>query len=604
MISFLRQAESLLATAANNRHRVLITFSGEQQWAEQQATDLLDQQQTTPLWVSDSLEKRPEAIDFNSSRRWLGREVDALVFDAHSGFDPNIFALLCGTVKAGGALILLTPALERWDLHADPVNNRCSIWGQSVQRSRYLARLSLRIPDTSQLLVQQGKEPRCVKLLKNESTPSSFNEQKKLVHQLADQFENAPVQLAIISGDRGRGKSAALGQLAAEFARRGAHRLLVSAPRKAAVDVLLVHARNHWPDDAPKLETCLNFVSPDSLSLEPQACDVLLVDEMGGIHLGLLTKLLAQYPRLIMAGTVHGYEGAGRGFHTRLRNHVVDHYPHGYWSNLQQPIRWASDDPLERSCNDLLMLNAESKAIDTDCAAFDWLDRNSLAIDEPLLRQIYGLLATAHYRTRPLDLRQMLDGPNLRLAVLRREETVLAACLVAQEGPINDDELIAEIMAGRRRPSGHLLPQLLLQKRQIPLAATGTFWRVVRIAVQPECQNQGFGSELLQHLQREARAAGINFIGSIFAADGRVIRFWTRAEYHPVLLGDNCEATSGSYALTVLKPLTSAADFIFASAKDCWTKYPNKDLKKSHPALSAELRTVIKQSQRTDTIPE
>jgi len=260
-----------------------------------------------------------------------------------------------------------------------------------------------------------------------------------------------------------------------------------------------------------------------------------------------------------------------------------------------------SIDALEASYNALLMLDAEpEQAIDAKNQEFSWLDRDKLADDEGLLRQVYGLLANAHYRTRPLDLRQLLDGPNIRIATVRAGQAVLAACLIADEGPLTDSALNAEIIAGRRRPSGHLLPQILMQRLHLSDAATQRYWRIIRIAVQPELQQQTIGSELLRSIEDSARAEGVDSIGSTFAVDLPVLQFWQRAGYRAVLLGDNCEATSGSYALTILRPLTDRSVMLLQQAKTVWETVGSADLSNSHPALSDKLREQVELALQQD----
>ncbi|MGB0867857.1 MAG: tRNA(Met) cytidine acetyltransferase TmcA domain-containing protein, partial [Granulosicoccaceae bacterium] len=424
MHSFFYNASELLQQAEENRHRLLVTVSGEYQWAEKTTEQLLNLWHADALWVSDKTLDNRHCIDFNTSRRWLGRELNYLVFDAHSSFDPNVFSLLCGTVKAGGALLLLTPPLRHWQYHPDPVNKRCSVWNAEVLRSRYLDRLSRLIPAHSQLLLQQsGKHARRT----NSSELSESNgdrEQQNVVQAIAQDFKNSTrPQLHVISGDRGRGKSSALGRLAARLIEGGAQRVLLTAPRKAAVDLVLKHAELDTVDQK-SLREKLVFVAPDRLVLEPLPCDVLLVDEMGGIHLGLLKRLLQHYTNTVLAGTVHGYEGAGRGFHTRFKKMLDQRYSHCQWHRLEHPMRWGPSDPLEHSSNALMMLDAEAPTPAQGETTVHFLNRDQLSLDEPLLRQIHGLLAAAHYRTRPLDLRQMLDGPNIQIAVSKIADTV------------------------------------------------------------------------------------------------------------------------------------------------------------------------------------
>ena len=594
MQKLLNEAREQLHLATQNRHRLLITLAGEQAWAEALAEKLLSHLELETLWVSNSPVHRQDCVNQNTSRRWLGREVDSLVFDAHSGFDPNVFSLLCGAVRAGGALILMAPTLNNWKHHPDPVNKRCSVWGADVESSRYLHRLASLTPASSQLLLQQSEDLACNPLKLKTPLALASNEQAGIVENIADKLTTtSSPALDIISGDRGRGKSAALGRLAAELVRRGIRNIVITAPRKAAVDVLMQHAEQHWPTDAPAIDQCVSFAPPDLLALEPQPCDVLFVDEMGAIHLGLLQRLFATYPRIVMAGTVHGYEGAGRGFHTRLRRHIGLCFPHNAWHQLNQPMRWAADDPLESACNTLMLLDAEPDPAPEGDPAFRFLDRDQLAADESLLRQVHGLLASAHYRTRPLDLRQMLDGPNIRIAVAQVGDTIVAACLIAVEGPMTDNDLNKNIVDGKRRPAGHLLPQLLMQRLHLLAAASLHYWRIVRIAVHPARQHQGIGSEFISTLEQQARAEGVDCLGSLFAVDLAVLKFWQRADFQAVALGDNCEATSGSYALTMLKPLNERAAALAVDAAKTWNSQCNGKLAESHPALAVDLREAL-----------
>ena len=85
------------------------------------------------------------------------------------------------------------------------------------------------------------------------------------------------------------------------------------------------------------------------------------------------------------------------------------------------------------------------------------------------LRDLFGLLVLAHYRTTPFDLRQLLDGPNLDLFVLRYRGRILATALVAREGGF-DTQMAHAIWSGDRRPRGHLLAQSLARILDVPFA--------------------------------------------------------------------------------------------------------------------------------------
>jgi tRNA(Met) cytidine acetyltransferase len=204
--------------------------------------------------------------------------------------------------------------------------------------------------------------------------------------------------------------------------------------------------------------------------------------------------MLVQHGRIVFATTVHGYEGTGRGFEVRFRA-VLDRITPGWRAlRLSTPIRWAEDDPLERLIAQALLLDAEpapdepsrrnQRPMRSRRNCFEALDRDRLAADEPLLRQVFGLLVLGHYQTRPADLRHLLDGPNMGVSILRSGDTLLATALTAREGALPED-LLAPIFEGRRRPRGHLLPQTLSAHAGLFDAPRLGFMRIVRIACTP-----------------------------------------------------------------------------------------------------------------------
>ncbi|RUA21910.1 GNAT family N-acetyltransferase [Billgrantia gudaonensis] len=86
--------------------------------------------------------------------------------------------------------------------------------------------------------------------------------------------------------------------------------------------------------------------------------------------------------------------------------------------------------------------------------------RAVLAGDEPRLREVFGPLVQAHYRTAPDDPRRLLDAPALHLATLNAGKSPQAVAVYADEGGF-DAELAERVACGERRPRGHLLAQSL-----------------------------------------------------------------------------------------------------------------------------------------------
>ncbi|RRQ22404.1 GNAT family N-acetyltransferase [Thiohalobacter thiocyanaticus] len=355
----------------------------------------------------------------------------------------------------------------------------------------------------------------------------------------------------VLSAPRGRGKSAALGMAAAGLPDI---RILVTAPRCDNCEALLRHARAQGAA-APR------FVPPDELLRRQPPADLLLIDEAAAIPLPLLERLVQGWPRVALATTVQGYEGTGRGFELKFFPRLDRITPGWRLLRLHDPVRWAADDPLERWLGRALLLDADLlpparlPAREAEAAVYARLDRDALLANEPELRQLFGLLVSAHYRTRPSDLRQLLDAPGLEIHVLRQGDSLLAAALTVPEGPLPAD-LIPAIFSGRRRLRGHLVAQSLVAHVGCEAAGRLRGRRIMRIAVHPRRQCRGLGSRLLRELEADARhRGGVDWLGASFGLDSLLLSFWRANGYVPLRLGLKREASSGLHAALLLKAL-------------------------------------------------
>lgn len=545
----------------------------------QQLVDALPLPDT--CWFSDAAPPVAGALQGAASLGLLGREVGALVFDAWAGFDPDAFGALTGCIRAGGLLVLITPRLSEWPAYADPQHARITVAPYSGEQisGRFLQRLARLIDaDSSILLCAEGKVARLPQQLSPEPSlppgdlpqaPCKTLDQQRAVAALVKVATGHRRRPVVLISDRGRGKSAAFGIAAAQLVRQGRQRLLLTAPRMDAVAAVLEQAERVLPGSRSRIR----FVAPDELVRHPLDADLLMVDEAAGIPAPLLERLLTRYSRIAFATTVHGYEGTGRGFSLRF-SHTLDRLSNS-WKTLQltTPIRWAADDPLERLVFRLLALDAEP-ADSRLFAGFEQpddfelrrLERDELVEDERSLSELFGLLVQAHYRTRPLDLRHLLDGPNLSVYVLCAAGHIAATALVAAEGGLDADSAQA-ILEGRARPHGHMLPETLAVHqglREAPLLRCG---RVMRIAVHPALQRRGLGSRLIRNIRAELQAAGCDYVGTSFGATPELLDFWLRLEWQPVRLSIQRGASSGSHSAVFLRPLSAAGLALLGQAR-------------------------------------
>ncbi len=661
-------ASELHTQVARNGQRRLLLLEGDARWGRAAAHAIIEAfGDQHPQWIGGDGE--PGALPPSKAAALLGGECGLLIIDAHGGFDADALGAAAGTLRGGGLLLLLAPTLDAWPAMTDPETERIAVYpyGAADVGGRFIARLG-RLLAASPAVVRcaadaLGRDPPAPPGLfpepRPESAPKSGPESSGQSTTVWHRKPNAPRPLSspptkpatadqeraieavhkvaagrarrplVLSSDRGRGKSAALGIAAGQLLADPARRIIVTAPRRAAAESVFRHAEAVDPDAAHRLR----FVAPDALLADRPPADLLLVDEAAGIPAPLLERMLRLYGRIVFATTVHGYEGTGRGFDVRFRG-VLDRITPGWRAlRLLTPIRWAADDPLEQFIDDALLLNAEpapdelvrrlpetfipddagmafafkegwrehSKLCDrqpdteggrqdksggmkvdrnrltarmqqspnlagADELLVEQLDRDQLASDEALLRQVFGLLVLGHYQTRPADLRHLLDGPNMQVSVLRGGDCVLATALTAHEGRLPED-LLTPIYDGQRRPRGHLLPQTLSAHAGLFDAPRLGWTRIVRIAVHPAARGRGLGSRLVQALAARSRAEGRDLLGASFGATPELLRFWRRCGLLPVQLGSRRNAASGAYSAVVLSHLSDAGGLFAERAR-------------------------------------
>jgi len=582
---------------ASNQRRALV-LAGPADWGLDAAKTVLAGSAAADgqaVWLSDRIQHQPR-LPIGAAERLLGLELDTLVYDAHSGIDLDALGAALGSLTGGGLLVLLAPALDVWPERANPL---CTPGAPSSQACPHPmppaspgrpSRLVRRLVETltraeGVALVQAGQPFVALPAGRRERAPPALasippdrdaaggdrttTDQRLAVAAILKTARGRARRPLVLTSDRGRGKSSALGLAAAELLAGGRCEILVTAPRHQAVAPVFAHAARLLPDAqmAPGLlrrgAASLRFLAPDHLAQTGPHADLLLVDEAAGIPAPLLETLLRRYPRVVFATTVHGYEGTGRGFEVRFRQTLERLTPGWRSRTLITPIRWAEADPIEALLARALLLDA-SPAAAADVATatprtctFTRLDRDALAGDEQRLRELFGLLVLAHYQTRPADLHQLLDGPTVRVYALSHRGHIAATALAVLEGRL-DPDLGAAVFAGLRRPPGHLLPQTLSAHAGMGEATGLGYLRLVRIAVHPALQGRGLGRMLVARIQTDALDLGLDLLGASFGATVGLLRFWRRCGLTAVHIGTSRNAASGAHAAVVLAGLSPA----------------------------------------------
>jgi len=270
----------------------------------------------------------------------------------------------------------------------------------------------------------------------------------------------------------------------------------------------------------------------------------------------MLRQMNRLYPRLVMATTSDGYEGTGQGFMLRFVAQMES--ARLMQLNLEMPVRWCQGDRLEAWLNQCLMLNTKASTSTALTAALEscellLLEDPGDAEHLPLLKQVYQLMNTAHYRSRPSDLRMLMENPDLVLIVARCDELVVGAALLNIEGGL-DEALCEEIFFGRRRPRGHLLAQMLTAQAGIRNFAKYRGIRVQRIAVAEAYRRQGLGTGLLARARVYAEHNSLAYLGASFAFDPVSASFWQQAQFTLVHVSYAQGKSSGEHSIAVLQP--------------------------------------------------
>lgn len=590
---------SLTQTLQQRRHRALVWLAGDPQWCRQQLPELLTQldllvdaevADDNGVLVTDDPLPPLASISLRQTHQLLGQTLPWVAFDAYSGFNPNCFGQVAGCVAAGGWLILISPLPPEWRNYPDPEYARLCAepWTPDQLTPHFLSRLIRELCQDNGVVRVWQRQARQLPAWHKE-TPKAWEapsgvapywsaDQQRTVTTLVERLQQRRETL-VLTADRGRGKTAAIGLALVECAARRSMKVVVTAPSRGALDALYERVVALLPELPQQerwqrfgaLELC--FVPPGELASSPVAADLLVVDEAAAIATPVLARLATEYRRIVFATTQHGYEGNGRGFTLRFLSELRQRVPHCLELHLDTPVRWAPGDPLEDLVNRLLLLDAEPESPPTEVSAWriHALSQQQLVANEVGLRGLFGLLILAHYRTTPGDLRVLLDTPNLRIWTMEQDGRLLACALVAEEGRLSPT-LAEGVWRGVRRPTGHLLPQALIAHEGWTEVAPWQAWRVVRIAVHPQVQHLGLGSELLAQISRAAEAAGVDYLGASFAATAGLLRYWQRNRYLPVRVGDHCDPVSASHAVIVLKPLSERVVTWFRQARSAYAQ--------------------------------
>lgn len=551
--------KATLDQARRTNTRATIALEGDSSWLAQAYQRLRASLESTyyptknALILSSNEELalsayRDDIIDPSRFKSCLGTEASLLVWDLCANTNADALAATSGTLTGGGLLITLAQP----ELLKSPSSQR---WYRILRSCDITLALN---PSNLEAALEQIEEHQ--QTISEKSVPFQLNDGQlecvRHIKHAASGHRNRPL---VLRADRGRGKSTALGFAAAQLINEGfTRRIILASNHKASAEVLLAHFKQHLRDEHQ--QSTLTVMPCDAILQESPDCGLLLVDEAASIPLPMLEQILRKYSRVVMASTLHGYEGSGRGFDLKLNQILNRTGMKARFVSLDDPVRWAKNCPLERSINDAFLLNVsfpELSASQSDKVLVEWLRPQTLEKDEALIREVFSLLVLAHYQTRPSDLAFLLDNPAVHVALLRceRELAGVALCVDESVPEAQDTELAEDIISGRRRLKGRLLPQALAGFYADTRWLKESTLRVMRIVVHPDRQSRGFGTKLLKHVQHFAAENAFSGCSVSFGADARLLSFWQNSGYRCMRLSYKADASSGVPSVMLVNPL-------------------------------------------------
>lgn len=558
------------------QQRQCIILEGDAKWCQSSSQILLEDFDNDNLLALSNQSHNVLTLPQKQAQRHLGKEFDAVIFDALDEFNPDSFGAIVGTVKQGGAIIIWLALNKPTSLSMQRFMRVITEFEQQhkhftvVQQGQTITKLPTNQWGRTRLIHGAGSESK-QGFKSIESDPIDFidfltDDQQNAVAAILKVVHGHRRRPLVLSADRGRGKSASLGIAAAQLLLEGKQQILVTAPSLATANTVFEHAQRLLPnaDTSSGLISVNNaeirFVAPDALIESDHKADLLLVDEAAAIPASMLEKLLQKYSRVVFSTTLHGYEGTGQGFTVRFQKTLDEQTPNWHHYRMKIPIRWSENDSLEAFSFESLLLNATpvndkliSDAQIEQCH-FEYVDRQALINNEQDLQELFGLMVLAHYRTRPSDLQMMLDRDDVTVYVMRYKGHIVASAWLVKEGLL-DEELSSAIFSGQRRLKGHLLPQSLLAHAGIANAGGLSYQRIIRIATHPIVQQRGIAKVLLKNIDAHVDS---DILGSSFAASDDVINFWAQSGFSAVRLGIHKDDVSGSHAIMMLKARSQA----------------------------------------------
>ncbi len=389
-------ARSLRAEARRANERRLLVLAGDPDRTRERARAALDaadipSAETTVVGPEPFLDC--EHHEQSRAEELLGRTRTAVVVDVHEELRPDAVGRTVGAVDGGGLYVILAPSLDKWPEERDGFDASLAVPPFGVEdvtghfRQRFVETLrahrGIAIVDANTDTIEQDglTDPPPSRPVPAPTPPADswFRSETYAQCLTGDQRDGVRAfetlrddgAAVVVEADRGRGKSSAAGLATGNLALEGRD-VLVTAPQyrsagevfgRAAhlLETLGVDFTRDRPSDPQRLDVagagCVWYAPPDEAAALPDDPDMVIVDEAAALPVRRLEQYL-DAPAVAFTTTVHGYEGAGRGFSVRFRDRLAESDHTVTDVSMTTPIRYSDADPVEVWAFRALLLDA------------------------------------------------------------------------------------------------------------------------------------------------------------------------------------------------------------------------------------------------------
>jgi tRNA(Met) cytidine acetyltransferase len=385
---------------------------------------------------------------------------------------------------------------------------------------------------------------------------------------------------SVLLANRGRGKSAAVGLTLSNLFFKKKFRSLnvtISSPYLLNVQTLFDFISRGLSSRKIKFSTIyknrgiseiriskkirFQYLQPSEINRDLKS-SIIIIDEAASIPVEILREVLRVKSKKIFISTIHGYEGASRGFQYKIINYLRNQQQillKEY--TLTQPIRFLKNDSIEELLNKSFLLNVETNPIFSEDINRDLItlqkysDPSYLFSEEGSseLRQLFGIMIYAHYRNQPNDLLLVADSDNHFLIGFygvnnQNKKILLGSSQLAREGKISKHDL-DRIISGDFI-EGDIIPSIAIRHFSYDLANFQGL-RIVRIASHQNLIGKGYGRLALEKIIEEFPS--YDWIGVSFGATVKLMKFWKKFGFKIVHIRPTKTAETGEWNVIVIR---------------------------------------------------